>query len=80
MKWAQYGLNINAIAPGYMTTNNTAALRANEERNKSITERIPAGRWGMPEDLKGAAVFLSSSASDYVNGHILIIDGGWMAR
>jgi 2-deoxy-D-gluconate 3-dehydrogenase len=79
-EWAQYGININAIAPGYMVTNNTEALRKDEKRFKSITERIPAGRWGMPEDLKGAAVFLSSKASDYVNGHIILVDGGWMAR
>jgi 2-deoxy-D-gluconate 3-dehydrogenase len=79
-EWAQYGININAIAPGYMVTNNTAALRKNEERYNAISERIPAGRWGMPEDLKGVAVFLASPASDYVNGHILLVDGGWMAR
>ena len=63
-----------------MVTNNTAALRKNEERYNAISERIPAGRWGMPEDLKGVAVFLASPASDYVNGHILLVDGGWMAR
>lgn len=79
-EWAKDGLNINAIAPGYMITNNTEALRQNEERNKSISERIPAGRWGTPDDLKGAVVFLASEASDYVNGHILTVDGGWMAR
>jgi 2-dehydro-3-deoxy-D-gluconate 5-dehydrogenase len=79
-EWAQYGLNINAIAPGYMVTNNTANLRKDPVRTKSIDERIPAGRWGMPEDLQGAAVFLASKASDYVNGHVLIVDGGWMAR
>ena len=79
-EWAQHGLNINAIAPGYMVTNNTANLRKDPERTKSINERIPAGRWGMPEDLQGAAIFLASKASDYVNGHVLLVDGGWMAR
>lgn len=79
-EWAQYGININAIAPGYMVTNNTAALRKDEKRYNAISERIPAGRWGMPEDLKGVAVFLASPASDYVNGHVLLVDGGWMAR
>ena len=79
-EWGQYGLNINAIAPGYMVTNNTANLRKDPVRTKSIDERIPAGRWGMPEDLQGAAVFLASKASDYVNGHVLVVDGGWMAR
>ena len=79
-EWAQYGININAIAPGYMVTNNTAALRKDENRFNAISERIPSGRWGMPEDLKGAAIFLASPASDYVNGHVLVIDGGWMAR
>jgi len=79
-EWAQHGLNINAIAPGYMVTNNTANLRKDPERTRSINERIPAGRWGMPEDLQGAAIFLASKASDYVNGHVLLVDGGWMAR
>lgn len=79
-EWAKYGINVNAIAPGYMTTDNTSALRADETRNRQILERIPAGRWGEPEDLAGAAVFLSSSASDYINGHILVVDGGWMGR
>ena len=79
-EWAQYGLNINAIAPGYMVTNNTANLRKDPVRTKAIDDRIPAGRWGMPEDLQGAAVFLASKASDYVNGHLLVVDGGWMAR
>lgn len=79
-EWAKYGLNINAIAPGYMITNNTVPLRKDTERTDSITERIPAGRWGNPEDIQGAAVFLASSASDYVNGHVLVVDGGWMAR
>jgi 2-deoxy-D-gluconate 3-dehydrogenase len=71
---------VNAIAPGYISTNNTTALRADEDRNRSIMERIPAGRWGSPEDMGGAAVFLASSASDYVQGHILAVDGGWLAR
>ena len=74
------GINVNAIAPGYIATNNTAALQADETRNRQILERIPAGRWGEPSDLGGAAVFLASSASDYVNGHILAVDGGWLAR
>jgi 2-deoxy-D-gluconate 3-dehydrogenase len=79
-EWAAKGINVNAIAPGYIATNNTAALQADENRNRSIMERIPAGRWGDPEDLGGAAVFLASSASDYVQGHILAVDGGWLAR
>jgi 2-deoxy-D-gluconate 3-dehydrogenase len=79
-EWAKDGLCINAIAPGYMVTDNTKALRENPERYKSISERIPANRWGKPEDLQGAVVFLASKASDYVNGHILTVDGGWMAR
>jgi len=79
-EWAKLGVNVNAIAPGYMVTNNTEALRADETRNRQILERIPAARWGDPEDLVGAAVFLSSSASDYVDGHILTVDGGWMGR
>jgi 2-deoxy-D-gluconate 3-dehydrogenase len=79
-EWAQYGININAIAPGYMATNNTKALREDSIRAKSILDRIPAGRWGIPDDLKGAVVFLASQASNYVNGHILVVDGGWMAR
>ncbi len=79
-EWAHHGLNINAIAPGYMVTNNTANLRKDPERTRSISDRIPADRWGMPEDLQGAAVFLASHASDYVNGHVLLVDGGWMAR
>lgn len=74
------GLNFNAIAPGYMETNNTANLRKDEVRLKSISERIPAGRWGKPEDLQGPAIFLASHASDYLNGHVLLVDGGWMAR
>ena len=79
-EWAKYKINVNAIAPGYMRTDNTAALQADETRNRQILERIPAGRWGEPEDLAGAAVFLSSPASDYVNGHVLVVDGGWLGR
>jgi 2-dehydro-3-deoxy-D-gluconate 5-dehydrogenase len=79
-EWAESGININAIAPGYMVTNNTENLRKDPVRTRSITERIPAGRWGTPEDLQGAVIFLASRASDYVNGHILLVDGGWMAR
>jgi 2-deoxy-D-gluconate 3-dehydrogenase len=79
-EWAKHGINVNAIAPGYMRTDNTAALQADQNRNRQILERIPAGRWGEPEDLAGAAVFLSSSASDYLHGHVLIVDGGWMGR
>lgn len=79
-EWAKFNVNVNAIAPGYMATNNTAPLRADETRNRQILERIPAGRWGEPDDLAGAVVFLSSAASDYLQGHILVVDGGWMAR
>lgn len=79
-EWAAKGVNVNAIAPGYIATNNTAALQADETRNRQILERIPAGRWGRPDDIAGAAVFLASSAADYVNGHILAVDGGWLAR
>jgi 2-dehydro-3-deoxy-D-gluconate 5-dehydrogenase len=79
-EWARFGINVNAIAPGYMRTSNTAALQADETRNRQILERIPAARWGEPEDLAGAAVFMCSSASDYVNGHVLVVDGGWMGR
>ena len=79
-EWAGKGVNVNAIAPGYMETNNTAQIRADEQRYRSISERIPAGRWGVPDDLKGPVVFLASRASDYVHGHILCVDGGWMAR
>jgi 2-dehydro-3-deoxy-D-gluconate 5-dehydrogenase len=79
-EWAKFGVNINAIAPGYMATNNTKALREDSARSKSILDRIPAERWGTPEDLQGTAVFLASKASDYVNGHVLVVDGGWMAR
>jgi 2-deoxy-D-gluconate 3-dehydrogenase len=79
-EWAAHGINVNAIAPGYMATNNTAALRADEARNAGILERIPAGRWGAPDDLAGPVVFLASPASDYVNGYTVAVDGGWLAR
>ncbi len=79
-EWAAHGINVNAIAPGYMATNNTKALREDPNRAKAILDRIPAGRWGTPEDLMGVVVFLASAASDYVNGHVLVVDGGWMAR
>ncbi len=79
-EWAGKGINVNAIAPGYMRTDNTEALQKDETRNRQILERIPAGRWGEPADLNGAAVFLASRASDYVNGQILAVDGGWLGR
>ena len=79
-EWAPKGVNVNAIAHGYMATDNTAALRADPARSRQILERIPAGRWGTPQDVAGAAVFLASSASDYLHGHVLVVDGGWMAR
>jgi 2-dehydro-3-deoxy-D-gluconate 5-dehydrogenase len=79
-EWAPHGINVNAIAPGYFVTDNTAALRADAKRNAEILGRIPAGRWGEPQDLAGAAVFLASPASDYVHGVILPVDGGWLAR
>jgi 2-dehydro-3-deoxy-D-gluconate 5-dehydrogenase len=79
-EWASRGVNVNAIAPGYMETDNTAALRADPVRSRQILERIPAGKWGKPSDLGGAAVFLASAASDYLHGHILVVDGGWMSR
>ena len=79
-EWAGKGVNVNAIAPGYIETDNTAALKADPVRSKAILDRIPAGRWGRPEDLQGAVVFLASHASDYVNGTILTVDGGWMGR
>lgn len=79
-EWAPYNIQVNAIAPGYMATDNTAALRADPVRSKSILERIPAGRWGRPDDLQGAVVFLASSASDYLCGAIMPVDGGWLAR
>lgn len=79
-EWAARGINVNAIAPGYIETNNTEALRADEARNRAILERIPAGRWGRAEDIAGAAVFLASPAADYVHGAVLNVDGGWLAR
>lgn len=79
-EWAPHRINVNAIAPGYMATDNTSALQADPLRSRQIGERIPAGRWGKPEDLGGAVVFLASAASDYVNGHVLVVDGGWLAR
>jgi 2-deoxy-D-gluconate 3-dehydrogenase len=79
-EWAAKGINVNAIAPGYCTTNNTQAIRADADRNAAILARIPAGRWGTPEDIGGAAVFLASRASDYCHGTVLVIDGGWLAR
>jgi 2-deoxy-D-gluconate 3-dehydrogenase len=79
-EWARQNININAIAPGYMATNNTASLRADPVRSKDILERIPAGRWGTPDDLKGVVVFLASEASNYVNGYTIAVDGGWLAR
>jgi len=79
-EWSSKGVNVNAIAPGYMETDNTTALREDPVRSRQIMERIPAGRWGKPADLAGAAVYLSSAASDYVHGHLLVVDGGWLAR
>ncbi|SFS58009.1 2-deoxy-D-gluconate 3-dehydrogenase [Sulfitobacter marinus] len=79
-EWAPHGINVNAIAPGYIATDNTKALQDDAARSKSILERIPQGRWGTPQDFAGPAVFLASSASDYVNGEILVVDGGWMGR
>lgn len=79
-EWAKYGINVNAIAPGYMVTNNTKAIREDKARYEEILGRIPAGRWGMPEDLGGAVIFLASKASDYVHGFTLAVDGGWLAR
>lgn len=79
-EWAAKGINVNAIAPGYMETDNTTALRQDPARNRQILERIPAGRWGRPCDVSGAVVFLSSTASDYIHGHVLVVDGGWLAR
>jgi len=79
-EWAAKGINVNAIAPGYIATDNTSALRADQERSRSILERIPAGRWGDPDDFKGPVVFLASEASSYVHGTILTVDGGWMSR
>ncbi|ANC41715.1 MAG: 2-dehydro-3-deoxy-D-gluconate 5-dehydrogenase KduD [Hafnia alvei] len=79
-EWAKHQINVNAIAPGYMATNNTQQLRADEARSEEILDRIPAGRWGLPEDLMGPAVFLASPASDYINGYTIAVDGGWLAR
>ncbi|MFW6322554.1 MAG: 2-dehydro-3-deoxy-D-gluconate 5-dehydrogenase KduD [Guyparkeria sp.] len=79
-EWAAHGITVNAIAPGYMATDNTQALREDPERSAEILGRIPAGRWGTPEDLAGAAIFLCSDAARYVNGHALVVDGGWLAR
>ena len=79
-EWASKGINVNAIAPGYIRTDNTSQLQQDATRSRQILERIPAGRWGEPEDLGGAAVFLCSRASDFVNGHILVVDGGWLGR
>ncbi|NRB53715.1 MAG: SDR family oxidoreductase [Saprospiraceae bacterium] len=79
-EWVGKGINVNAIAPGYIATDNTAALRANPDRNMAILGRIPAGRWGTPADFKGAVVFLASAASDYMSGSIMLVDGGWMGR
>lgn len=79
-EWAPLGINVNAIAPGYMETENTAPLRSDPERNPAILARIPAGRWGKPDDLKGVVVFLASAASDYLHGSIVAVDGGWLAR
>ncbi len=79
-EWAPHGIQVNAIAPGYMATDNTRALRADEVRSGQILQRIPAGRWGEPRDLAGPVVFLASAASNYVTGHVLVVDGGWMAR
>ncbi|MGF1764428.1 2-dehydro-3-deoxy-D-gluconate 5-dehydrogenase KduD [Aliivibrio kagoshimensis] len=79
-EWAKHNINVNAIAPGYMATNNTIALRADESRNKEIIDRIPAARWGEPEDLAGPCVFLASSAANYINGYTIAVDGGWLSR
>jgi len=79
-EWAGKGVQVNAIAPGYIETNNTEAIRQDENRNQTILDRIPAARWGEADDLAGAAVFLSSEAANYVNGHILVVDGGWLGR
>ena len=79
-EWAKYNINVNAIAPGYMATNNTAQLRSDDDRSDEILSRIPAGRWGTPEDMQGTVVWLASKASDYVNGYTVAVDGGWLAR
>jgi 2-deoxy-D-gluconate 3-dehydrogenase len=79
-EWASHNINVNAIAPGYMATNNTQALREDAERSQSILERIPANRWGTPQDVAGPCVFLASAAADYINGYTIAVDGGWLAR
>ena len=79
-EWAKHNINANAIAPGYMATNNTTAIRADEDRSAAILGRIPAGRWGLPDDMMGPVIFLASAASDYVNGYTVAVDGGWLAR
>ena len=79
-EWADKGINVNAIAPGYMATDNTAALRADPVRSAAILSRIPTGRWGLPSDLAGAAVLLASEAGNYIQGHVLVVDGGWLCR
>ena len=79
-EWASRGINVNGLVPGYIATNNTTALRADETRSRQILERIPAGRWGQPADIAGAAVFLASRAADYMHGAIVPVDGGWLAR
>lgn len=79
-EWASKGVTVNAVAPGYIETDMNTALLANPDRLRSISERIPAGRWGRPEDFKGVVVYLGSRASEYVNGHVLTVDGGWMGR
>ena len=79
-EWARHGVQVNAVAPGYFRTDNTQRLRDDAVRSAEISARIPAARWGEPEDLAGAVVFLASPAADYVNGHVLVVDGGWMAR
>jgi 2-deoxy-D-gluconate 3-dehydrogenase len=79
-EWAKHGINVNAIAPGYMDTKNTEAIRADAQRNAEILGRIPAGRWGQPEDMAGPVVFLASQASNYLQGHTMAVDGGWLAR
>ncbi len=79
-EWAKYNINVNAIAPGYMITENTAPLRSDPVRNKAILDRIPAGHWGDPEELQGAVIFLASAASNYMNGFTLAVDGGWLGR
>lgn len=79
-EWAQHNINVNAIAPGYMATNNTQQLRDDEARSQEILDRIPAGRWGAPSDMQGPVVFLASNASDYINGYTIAVDGRWLAR